>query len=140
MSPFYTSADNLALLPALMLAGFGCAILLIEFLLGGRKPIQVRQIVLGLSLAGLAATAWALALQMNALGNGAERLQAFGGGLSIDGFALFFNWIFLISSVVVVLISYRFLEIEGEQHAEYYGLILFGAMRDVLSWPRERIW
>ncbi len=124
MSPFYTSSDNLALLPALMLAGFGCAILLIEFLLGGRKAVQVRQIVLGLSLTGLGATAWALLLQMNALGNGAERLQAFGGGLSIDGFALFFNWVFLISSAVVVLISYRFLEIEGEQHAEYYGLIL----------------
>lgn len=124
MSPFYTSADNLALLPALMLAGFGCAILLIEFFLAGRRPGQMRQAVLALSLIGLAATAWMLALQMSALGNGAERLEAFSGGLSIDGFALFFNWIFLIASAVVVLISYRYLEIEEEQHAEYYGLIL----------------
>ncbi len=124
MSSFYTASDNLALLPALVLAGFGCAILLIEFLLGGRSPKRVREVVLGLSLAGLAATGWTLYLQMTALGNGAERLQAFQGALSIDGFALFFNWIFLLSSIVVVLISYRFLEIEGEQHAEYYGLVL----------------
>jgi NADH-quinone oxidoreductase subunit N len=124
MSPFYTASDNLALLPALALAGFGCAILLIEFLLGGRSPKRVREVVLGLSLTGLAVTGWTLYLQMSALGNGAERLQAFQGALSIDGFALFFNWIFLLSSIVVVLISYRFLEIEGEQHAEYYGLVL----------------
>jgi NADH-quinone oxidoreductase subunit N len=115
----YTSAENLALMPAVVLAVFGCAILLAEFLTRSRKAW-----ILGLALAGLAGTAWALGLQMAALGNGAERLSAFQGALSIDGFALFFNWIFLIASAVVVLISYRFLEIEEEQHAEYYGLIL----------------
>ena len=38
--------------------------------------------------------------------------------------ALFFNWIFLAASLIVALISYKYLEIEGEHHGEYYGLIL----------------
>jgi len=116
---YYTASDNLALLPALVLAVFGCAILLIEFFVKNKKTF-----VLSLSLAGLAGTAWALLLQTQAVGSGADKLTAFQGALSIDGFALFFNWIFLLSSAVVILISYRFLEIEDEHHAEYYGLIL----------------
>src|SRR6202011_5561458 len=96
-------------------------ILMLELVLGGRTA---QKAALGVALAGLAATGWALTAQMNSLANGAEKLVAFQGALSIDGFALFFNWIFLISSVVVVLISYRFLEVEEENHTEYYGLIL----------------
>jgi NADH-quinone oxidoreductase subunit N len=49
---------------------------------------------------------------------------AFKGTLVIDGFAMLFNWIFLITSAIVILISYRYLEIEGEDRAEYYGLVL----------------
>ena len=61
---------------------------------------------------------------MIALGNGAERLQAFQGAsvdrrlravLQLDLPARFHRR---------RLISYRYLEIEGEHHAEYYGLIL----------------
>jgi NADH-quinone oxidoreductase subunit N len=42
----------------------------------------------------------------------------------VDGFALFFNWIFLIAAVIVSIVSYKYLDIEGEHHGEYYGLIL----------------
>jgi len=126
MSPFYTAADNLALLPAWMLAGFACAVLMLELVLGTHNPKLVRQSALGLALAGLAATAWTLNLQMQVLNNGTDSMTAFQGALSIDGFALFFNWIFLISSAVVLLISYRFLDVEQENHSEYYGLILLG--------------
>jgi NADH-quinone oxidoreductase subunit N len=38
--------------------------------------------------------------------------------------ALFFNWIFLAASLIVALVSYNYLEIEGEHRGEYYGLIL----------------
>ncbi len=116
---YYTASDNFALLPALVLAVFGCAILLIEFLVKNKKTV-----VLSLSLAGLAATGWALLLQTQEIGGGTDKLTAFHGAISIDGFSLFFNWIFLLSSAVVILISYKFLEIEDEHHAEYYGLIL----------------
>jgi len=110
------------LLPALALASFGCVVLLLEFLLGKARAAAARQWILGLSLTGLAVTAWTLWAQQQALDG--RRLTAFSGAISVDGFALFFNWIFLVASLVTILISYRYLEIEGEEHAEYYGLIL----------------
>ena len=124
MSPFYTSDDNLALLPALILAFFGCAILLAEVALRKSPPKTNRYWILGLAIAGELLTARALLEQHSALDNGSDRLAAFHGALAIDGFALFFNWMFLASALIVILISYRYLESEHEEPAEYYGLIL----------------
>lgn len=124
MSKYYTAADSLALQPALMLAVFGCVILLMEFLLARSKAPSGRKWILALSLVGLAVTARALWVQQQLLDSGPGRLTAFSGAVSVDGFALFFNWIFLAASLVTILISYRFMEIEGEGHSEYYGLIL----------------
>jgi len=122
VSQYYTAADNFALSPALVLAVFGCAILLVEFLLNRARAAAAREWILGLSLLGLAVTARMLWAQQQSLDIG--RWTAFSGAISVDGFALFFNWIFLFASLVTILISYRYLEVEGEEHAEYYGLIL----------------
>src|SRR3954462_7820349 len=46
----------------------------------------------------------------------------------IDGFALLFKAIFLISAALAIGISMRFLDIEGEQHGEYYALVLFATV------------
>ncbi len=46
----------------------------------------------------------------------------------IDGFALLFKAIFLIAAALAIGISTRFLDIEGEQHGEYYALILFATV------------
>lgn len=121
MTEFYTSTDNFVLLPAILLALFGCSVMLWEFLL----PVGPtrRQFLLGLTFAGLAFTGWALWTQQQAVSSGGH-YTAFRGTLMLDGFAMLFNWIFLICSAIVILISYRYLEIEGEHHAEYYGLVL----------------
>jgi len=42
----------------------------------------------------------------------------------VDGFALFFNWIFVAATLLVAITSYRYLETENEHHGEYYGLML----------------
>ncbi len=55
--------------------------------------------------------------------NGA--LEAFHGSLVIDGFSIFFNWIFIAATLMVAIVSYKYLEIEGEHHAEYYSLMMF---------------
>src|SRR5207249_12314278 len=44
---------------------------------------------------------------------------------TVDAFGIFFNWIFLVAAMIVALVSYKYLEIAGEHHGEYYGLILF---------------
>jgi NADH-quinone oxidoreductase subunit N len=120
---FYTSQDHFVLVPAIMLALFGCAVFLFDFLIfpnpRQRKYLLIF-VVLGLAFAGLG-----LWNQQRFLAeqNIAE-ITGFGGSLTIDGFGLFFNWIFLAASLVVALVSYNYLEIEGEHHGEYYGLIL----------------
>jgi NADH-quinone oxidoreductase subunit N len=121
MSEFYTSTDHFVVLPAIMLALFGCAVMLFEFLLGD-DPKQRRWLLL-IALSGLAFTARALWMQQSAIAGG-MRMTAFKESLVLDGFSLLFNWIFLFCSMIVILISYRYLEVEGEHHAEYYGLVL----------------
>jgi NADH-quinone oxidoreductase subunit N len=124
MSQFYTTTDHFVLAPALMLVLFGCAVLLFDFLLFP-NPKDRKWLTLFL-LAGEAFCGYGLWRQQSYLAsNGIHELTAFQGSLIIDGFALFFNWIFLIATVVVAIVSYRYLEIEGEHHGEYYALILF---------------
>ncbi len=52
-------------------------------------------------------------------------ISGFSGSVTVDGFAIFFNWIFLIAAVIVALVSYKYLEVAGEHHGEYYSLVLF---------------
>ena len=123
MSQFYTATDHFVLIPAIMLALFGCAILLFDFLIFS-DPKQ-RKWLLVFVLPGLAFTGYGLLRQQAFLAEqGIQELTAFQGALVVDGFSLFFNWIFLAASAVVALISYKYLDIEGEHHGEYYGLIL----------------
>jgi len=123
MSQYYTSIDHFVLVPAIMLALFGCAVLLFDFLIFP-EPRQRKYLVLFVVL-GLAFTGGALWRQQHFLSvQKIDNITAFGGSLTIDGFALFFNWIFLAASLIVALISYKYLETAGEHHGEYYGLIL----------------
>ena len=55
-------------------------------------------------------------------------LDGFYGMVRIDGFALLFKAIFLIAAALAVAISTRYLDIEGEQHGEYYALVLFATV------------
>jgi NADH-quinone oxidoreductase subunit N len=59
---------------------------------------------------------------------GPGTINGFYGMVRIDGFALLFKAIFLISAALAIGISTRFLDIEGEQHGEYYSLILFATV------------
>ena len=55
-------------------------------------------------------------------------VEGFYGMVRIDGYSLLFRAIFLISAALAIGISTRFLDIEGEQHGEYYSLILFATV------------
>jgi NADH-quinone oxidoreductase subunit N len=122
MSAFYTATDHFVLLPALLLTLFGCAILLFDFWVFP-DPRQ-RKWLLGFLVLGELFTGVALWRQQAALASVGGALGAFQGSLVIDGFALFFHWIFLACTVIVGLISYRYLEVRDEHHGEYYGLLM----------------
>ncbi|HUS08115.1 MAG TPA: NADH-quinone oxidoreductase subunit N [Bryobacteraceae bacterium] len=124
MNQWYTAKDHFALLPALMLALFGCAVLLFDFL--ASREQRHRKWLLVLTLAALVFTGASLFRQQTWLASqGAAELTAFQGSLVIDRLALFFNWIFLIAAAIVAVVSYRFLLTSGEPMGEYYGLLLF---------------
>jgi NADH-quinone oxidoreductase subunit N len=124
MSPFYTSTDHFAIVPAVMLALFGCAILLFDFWIFP-EPRQKKWTLLFVALAeGFAG--YGLFQQSGYLAAGGyTEVTAFHGSVTVDGYSIFFNWIFVIAALIVAAASYKYLEIAGEHHGEYYGLILF---------------
>jgi NADH-quinone oxidoreductase subunit N len=119
----FTATDRFVLLPALMLAMFGCAIFLFDFLIFP-KPKQRKWLILFVVLGLVFAGVGLYRQQVFLSDQGLHEITGFGGSLTIDGFALFFNWIFLAASFIVALVSYKYLETEDEHHGEYYGLIL----------------
>jgi len=125
MSEFFSSTDYLALLPATVLVLFGCAVLILDVfdIFGFSEPEHKKWHAL-LVIAAVGFVAWALIKQQAFLNDGGT-LLAFNGALTIDRFALYFNWVFTLATLIVAIVSYNYLEIEGEHHGEYYALLLF---------------
>lgn len=122
MSSYYTATDHFVLLPALLLGLFACATLLFDFWVfpeSKRRKHLVWFVLMGEVFASVAY----LRQQMFLNQHGGE-LQAFGGSLVVDQFALYFHWIFVIATAVTVVMSYRYLEVRDEHHGEYYGLVM----------------
>jgi NADH-quinone oxidoreductase subunit N len=55
-------------------------------------------------------------------------LVGFYNTLQVDRFAIFFWYLFLASAAIAILISIRYLEIENENHGEYYALLLLSVV------------
>ena len=123
MSQYYTPSDHFALLPALLLALFGCSILLLDFF-ALPQPRQKRWLILfamlGETFAGVALYRQYRFLEDQSL----PSLRAFSDSLVIDGFSIFFNAMFVAAAALMAVISYGYLEVEGEHHGEFYGLVL----------------
>lgn len=123
MSEYYTSLDHFALLPAILMGLFGCAVFLFDFWLFP-SPRDKRHLAWFVVLAEIFVGV-ALYRQFAYLeASGATTISAFKGLLSIDGFSIFFNAMFLVAGLLAALVSYRYLEVEQENHGEYYGLLL----------------
>ena len=123
-SQFYTANDHFTIIPAIMMALFGCAILIFDFLLFP-DPRHRKYLIVFVVIAEIF-TGFGLYKQQAWLSSsGITQLTGFSRSVTIDGFSIFFNWLFLAAALIVALVSYKYLEISGEHHGEYYGLILF---------------
>ena len=119
---YFTPTDFFLVKPAILLALFGCGILLTDFL-HERRHKYLNAVT---ALLGLGFTGFQLVLIQRAMSQeGYIEISGFQGALVMDGFALFFCWVFLIATAIAILFSIRYLEIEGEHHGEYYALMLF---------------
>ena len=118
--------------PELILTTIACLALVMEVIL----PYKLSKWTAYFSLAGIALALISLAAQFKSIGGsfnlnalqGVTATDGFYGMVHVDGFALVFRAIFLIAAALTIAISMRYLDIEREQHGEYYALILFATV------------
>jgi NADH-quinone oxidoreductase subunit N len=115
----FSVSDLLLIAPELILTACACLALVMEVVL----PYRRSKLTAYFSLIGVALAFLSLVMQWSS-----SSLDGFYGMVRIDGLALLFRGIFLISAGLAIGISTRFLDIEGEQHGEYYALILFATV------------
>ncbi len=108
-----SSRDFYYILPEMVLT-VGALVVLVADVLARRSPKLMAVITLG-ALVATGASLWIV---------GNVHMQVARGLLAVDGFALFFKVLFLIAAALTVLMSIRYLEVEGASAGEYYFLIL----------------
>ncbi|MGH9312641.1 MAG: NADH-quinone oxidoreductase subunit N [Vicinamibacterales bacterium] len=110
----FSLQDFWYLLPELVLTG-GALLLLAADLC---TPRDRQGVLAWVAVAVLAATGAAMVPVASA------NLTVSRGLIAVDGFAFFFKAVFLLSAAITILMSARYLEIEGARAGEYYFLIL----------------
>jgi NADH-quinone oxidoreductase subunit N len=113
MPPGVSSSDFYYILPELVLTGGALVVLVADVLLprGSRILPAVTLAVIGATLVSLVPF-------------GDAHVEVAHGLIAVDQFALFFKVVFLAAAALTVLMSIRYLDIEGASPGEYYFLIL----------------
>ena len=114
MPPGLSAGDFYYVLPELVLTAGLLVLLIVE----SATPREKHGWLAWLSIAILAITGWAMTPFVG-LATTAAR-----GVVAVDGFGLFFKAIFLLAAAFTVLLSKRFLEVEGARPGEYHFLVL----------------
>ncbi len=107
--------DFLAILPPLILAGWGMILLLVDLLI----PPERKTTTAWLSLLGPAGALVAVLALWN------RPLAGFQGMVILDPYALFLDLVFIVALALSVPVSLRYLKDRGIERGEYYSLLLF---------------
>ena len=118
MPPGFTPSDFYYLLPELVLTAGALLLLAADVVL----PRERERALSWLSVAVLMATGVAVIV------TGQDATTIARGTLAVDGFGLFFKILFLLSAIITVMMSVRYLAVEGVRPGEYYFLILCAAL------------
>ena len=103
----------MVILPETLLALFAMGILLLDLVVKRKGFLALLTLV--------AAVCGFFALS----GGGTD---AWNGMFIADGYSMFFKVIFLVSLVLSVLVSFKYVRIERINHGEYYALMLFATI------------
>jgi NADH-quinone oxidoreductase subunit N len=126
IAQYFTGLDYLLALPMILLTLFAMGILLIDLMLPPEwKWVNPLTAFVGVCFA--TAGVWRIQAWYDAQGPIMGHL-AFVGTLLVDRFALYFFYLFLAGTAIAILMSARYLEIEHENHGEYYALMLFSVV------------
>ena len=126
LSTSFGAVDYLMSLPILLLTLFALGILLVDLLLPAEWKWMNRPdrpVGIGFAAAGVCADPGWLAKSRSRLVQ-----SAFLNSLVVDHFTIYFWYLFLAGAAIAILMSVRYLEIEHENHGEFYSLMLFSVV------------
>ncbi len=112
------------IMPEMILTLFACAALVLDVML----PRERKHIVAWVSLAGVGLTLASLDILYFNLVRKVQSQTGFYDMIVVDNYAVIFKLMFLIGAALLILLSIKYLEVEGEQKGEYYSLILFSVV------------
>ena len=113
------AVDYIRFLPEIVLSIFGMAIMVVDPLLDEKRNQRTL---------GAIALIGSLAALASALVQAQYPGLAFWNMIQVDAFSVFFHFLILAVTAVVILTSYEYMEVQEIRAGEYYGLILFGAV------------
>ena len=114
----------------LLLSLFALGILLIDLILPEQwKPLNAFTALAGVAFSAAAVGKLHLAyLAAERRGGVVGDFTGFMGTLVVDRFAIYFFYLFLVGAAIAILMSIKYLEVERENHGEFYALILFSVV------------
>ena len=123
MGAFFKPEDYQAIKPEILLSIFGLAILVLDFMLEKRdKYLNAVAALIGLGFAAVQLGMFWPILK------GGGHFEGFSGSFTLDTFAIYLKFLIVIATGLAVLISAKYLEIEGAHYGEYYALLVFSAV------------
>src|ERR1700751_4287171 len=128
MPQYFTGTDYLLSLPIIMLTVFALGILLIDLIIPPEwKWTNAVTALIGVlfSAAGVVKIQYA---QFEAAKVGRTLEYAFVHSMTLDHFSIYFYYLFLGGAAISILMPVRYMEIEHENHGEFYVLILFSVV------------
>jgi NADH-quinone oxidoreductase subunit N len=125
---YFTGIDYLLSLPIILLTLFALGILLIDLMI----PPEWKWTNAATAFVGVLFAAGGVIkirqAQAMFLSQGQKVEWAFMYSMYMDPFAIYFTYLFLAGAAIAILMSARYLEIEHENHGEFYSLILFSVV------------
>ncbi len=125
MAQNFGRVDYLMALPIILLSLFALGILLVDLMLPADwKWTNALTALVGILFS--AAGVVKIQIALNAAGIPGE--SAFLNSMVVDRFTIYFWYLFLAAAAISILMSVRYMEIEHENHGEFYSLILFSVV------------
>jgi NADH-quinone oxidoreductase subunit N len=137
---FFGGYDYAMILPMLLLTLFALGILLFDLMVPPEWKRLNAYVALGgllfaaSGITGIPAFLWFRGIPgiyrhvEDLHRHGLSGQPALAGSLYIDAFTVYFWSLFLAAAAIAILMSIRYLDIEHENHGEYYSLILFSVI------------
>jgi len=124
--------DYVSILPEIVLSIFGLIIMMLDPVMDERRS---QRTLGGVALIGGILAMAATIFQGHYLSHtGVASLAAFWNMVQIDAFSIFFHFVVAAVTILVILASYEYMEVQQIRAGEYYGLLLFGAVgMDLMS-------